>query len=108
MKALLREIKKKIHRKPPGKERKLGSKSMILNLRNKYPTRTECKNKNSKKEVEEDGGNVGGSGVHFPSTPGKYLADLRSRANSQQYSSIYEDQRPKIEDIERSDGKKSA
>ena len=56
----------------------------------------------------EDGGEIGGSGVHFPSTPGKYLADLRSRADSQQYSSIYEDQRPKIEDIERSDGKKSA
>ena len=56
----------------------------------------------------EDGGNIGGSGVHFPATPGKYLADLRSRANSQQYSSIYEDQRPKIEDTERSDGKKSA
>ena len=36
--------------------------------------------------------------------PVKYLADLRSRVNSQQYSSIYEDQRPKIEDIERSDG----
>ena len=52
----------------------------------------------------EDGGNIGGSGIHFPSTPGKYLADLRSRANSQQYSSIYKDQRPKIEDIERSDG----
>ena len=52
----------------------------------------------------EDGGNIGGSGIHFPSAPGKYLADLRSRANSQQYSSIYEDQRPKIEDIERSDG----
>ena len=29
--------------------------------------------------------------------PVKYLADLRSRVNSQQYSSIYEDQRPKIE-----------
>ena len=56
----------------------------------------------------EDGGNIGGSGIHFPSAPGKYLADLRSRANSQQYSSIYEDQRPKIEDIERSDGKTSA
>ena len=56
----------------------------------------------------QDGGNIGGSGVHFPSTPGKYLADLRSRANSQQYSSIYEDRRPKIENIERSDGKKSA
>ena len=38
-----------------------------------------------------DGSNIGGSGVHFPSTPVKYLADLRSRANSQQYSSIYED-----------------
>ena len=56
----------------------------------------------------EDGGEIGGSGVHFPSTPVKYLADLRSRANSQQYSSIYEDWRRKIEDIERSDGKKSA
>ena len=56
----------------------------------------------------EDGGNIGGSGIHFPATPGKYLADLRSRTNSQQYSSIYEVQRPKIEDTERSDGKKSA
>ena len=57
----------------------------------------------------EDGGNIGGSRVHFPSTPGKYLADLRSRANSrQQYSSIYDDQRPKREDTESSDGKKSA
>ena len=55
-----------------------------------------------------DGSNIGGSGVHFPSMPVKYLADLRSRANSQQYSSLYEDWRPKIEDIERSDGKKSA
>ena len=34
----------------------------------------------------------------------KYLPDLRSRVNSQRYSSIYEDRRPKIEDIERSDG----
>ena len=35
----------------------------------------------------------------------KCLADLRNRANSQQYSSIYEDQRPKIvEDIEKSGG----
>ena len=57
---------------------------------------------------KEDGGEIGGSRVHFPSTPVKYLADLRNRANSQQYSSIYEDRRPKIEDIERSDGKKSA
>ena len=53
---------------------------------------------------KEDGSNICGSRVHFPSTPGKYLPYLRSRANSQQYSSIYEDQRPKIEDIERSDG----
>ena len=51
---------------------------------------------------------IGGSGVHFPSTPVKYLADLRSRANSQRYSRIYEDRRTKIEDIERPDGKKSA
>ena len=58
--------------------------------------------------IIEDGGNIGGSRVHFPSMPGKYLADLRNRANSQQYSSIYEDQRPKIEGIERSDSKKSA
>ena len=60
--------------------------------------------------VREDGGNIGGSRVHFPSIPVKYLADLRrsAEANSQQYSSIYEDQRPKIEDIERSDSKKSA
>ena len=55
----------------------------------------------------KDGGEIGGSGVYFPSTPVKHLADLRNRANSQQYSSIYEDRRPKIEDIERSDGKKS-
>ena len=44
-----------------------------------------------------------------PSAPVKHLADLRDRANSQQYSSIYEDRRPKIvEDTERSDSKKSA
>ena len=49
----------------------------------------------------EDGGKIGGTRVHFPSTPVKYLADLRSRVNSQQYSSIYEDRKPKIEDIER-------
>ena len=57
--------------------------------------------------MQEDGGGIGGSGVHFPTRPEKYLADLRSRANSQWYSSIYEDRRPKIENIERSDGKKS-
>ena len=56
----------------------------------------------------EDGGEIGGSGVHFPSAPVKHLTDLRNRANSQQYSSICEDQRPKIDDIERSDGEKSA
>ena len=56
----------------------------------------------------EDGGKIGGSRVHFPSAPVKHLADRRNRVNSQQYSSIYEDWRPKIEDMERSDGKKSA
>ena len=56
----------------------------------------------------EDGSEIGGGRVHFPSTPVKYLADLRSRANSKHYSSIYEDRRPKIKDIERSDSKKSA
>ena len=61
-----------------------------------------------KLDYEEDSGEIGGSGVHFPSTPVKYLVDLRSRTNSQRYSSIYEDRRPKIEDIERSDGMKSA
>ena len=57
----------------------------------------------------EDGGEIGGSRVHFPSAPVKRLADLRNRVTSQQYSSIYEDPRPNIvEDIEKSDGKKSA
>ena len=56
----------------------------------------------------EKGGEIGGSGVHFPSTPVKHLAGLRNRANSQWYCSIDEDQRPKIEDIKRLDGKKSA
>ena len=60
------------------------------------------------KRIRKDGVKIGGSRVHFPSTPVKHLADLRSKANSQWYYSIYEDQRPKIEDIERSDGKKSA
>ena len=55
-----------------------------------------------------DGRKMGGSRVHFHSAPVEHLADLRNRANSQRYSSIYEDQRPNIEDIERSDGKKSA
>ena len=49
---------------------------------------------------EEDDGEIGGSGVHFPLVPVKCLADLRNREDSQRYSSIYEDQRPKIaEDI---------
>ena len=58
--------------------------------------------------VKEDGGEIGGSRVHFPSTPVKHLADLRNRPKSHWYSSIYEDRRPKIEDIERSDSKKNA
>ena len=53
--------------------------------------------------TEEDGGEIRGRGVHFPSAPVKHLADLRNTVNSQRYSSIYEDRRPKIEDIERSD-----
>ena len=57
--------------------------------------------------IGEDDSKIGGSGAHFPLAPVKHLADLRNRANSQRYSSIYEDQWPKIEDIERSDGKKS-
>ena len=41
--------------------------------------------------AEEDGGEIGGSGVHFPWAPVKRLADLRNRVNSQWYCSIYED-----------------
>ena len=44
----------------------------------------------------EDGSEIGGSRIHFPSAPVKHLADLRNRANSQWYSSIYKDRRPKI------------
>ena len=55
-----------------------------------------------------DGGKIGGSGVHFSSAPLKRIAELRNRANSQWYSSTYEDWRPKIEDIERSDDRKTA
>ena len=57
---------------------------------------------------QEDGGEIGGSRVHFPSMPVKYLADLRDGENSQWYSSTYEDWRPKIEDIERSDDRKTS
>ena len=71
-----------------------------------------CWNKeerNLQLQNREDGSELGGSGVHFPSAPVKCLAYPRNRANSQWYSRIYEDQRPNIvEDIERSDGKKSA
>ena len=56
----------------------------------------------------EIGSEIGGSRVHFHYASVKCLADPRNRVNSQQYSSIYEDRRPKIEDIERLDGKKSA
>ena len=42
-----------------------------------------------------------------PCTQVKHLADLlRNKANSQQYSSVYGDRRPKsIEDTEKTDGK---
>ena len=58
--------------------------------------------------TKADDDKIGGSGVHFPSAPVKRLADLRNRVNSQQNSSIYEELRPNIEDIERKDNKKSA
>ena len=67
-----------------------------------------CSKDPSSRFLVEDGGDIGGNRVHFPLASVKCLADLRNRANSQWYSSIYEDQRPKIEDVERSDGKKSA
>ena len=67
------------------------------------------KKKKIEQQIWEDGGKIGRSGVHFPSTPVKWVADLRNKVNSQKYSSIYEDWRPKtVEDIEKSDGKKSA
>ena len=56
----------------------------------------------------EDGSEIGGSKVYFPLAPVKHIADLRNRANNQRYSSIHEDRRRKIEDIGRSDSKKSA
>ena len=45
-----------------------------------------------------------------PCTRVKHLANLlRSKANSQQYPSVYEDKRPKIiEDTEKTDGKGTA
>ena len=40
----------------------------------------------------EDGGEIGGSRVHFTLHMGEKLADLlRNRVNSQQYPTIYED-----------------
>ena len=79
------------------KPRQLGSRPLAL------------KQYSTLERLGEDGGKIGGSRVHFPSAPVKRLADLRNRPNSQRYSSIYEDQRPKIvEDIEKSDGEKSA
>ena len=56
----------------------------------------------------KDGGEMAGSRVHVPSALVKRLADLRNRGNSQWYSSINEDLRPKIEDIERSDDRKTS
>ena len=47
--------------------------------------------KNQEGSGSEDGSQIGGIRVHFPSTPVKYLADLRNRVNSQRYSSIYEE-----------------
>ena len=77
------------------------------------PEELECPSKNegtkSRGRGTEYGSEIGGSGDHFPLAPVKHLADLRNRVNSQRYCSIHEDQRPKIvEDIEKSDGKKSA
>ena len=64
------------------------------------------KNLNGNKWKGEDGSEVVGRRVHFPSAPVKHLADVRNTANSQRYSSMYEDRRPKIEDMERSEGEK--
>ena len=65
--------------------------------------------KNFKYNGMEDGGEIGESRVHVLLVPVKRLPDLRNRANSQRYSSIYEDCKPKIvEAIEESYGKKSA
>ena len=59
---------------------------------------------NYKNNYYQDGGDIGGSEVHFPSAPLKHLADLRNRMNNKRCSNIYEDRTPKTEDIERSDG----
>ena len=55
---------------------------------NKITLPTKAIIKNQRTDGREDGGEIDGSRVHFLSTPVKYLADLRSRVNSQQYSSI--------------------
>ena len=52
----------------------------------------------------EDSSEIGGRGVHFLSAVVKHRDDLRNRVNSQRYSCIYEDWKPKIvEDIEKSE-----
>ena len=79
-----------------------------MNLSFSFQMYTKAENVPMKNHVLEDGSEISGSRAHFPSTPVKHLDDLMNRANSQRYSSIYEDRRQKIEDIERSDGKKSA
>ena len=56
----------------------------------------------------KDGGEMAGSRVHVPSALVKRLPDLRNRAKNQRNFSIYEDLRPKIEDIERSDDRKTS
>ena len=84
-----------MYREPIVMRQKLGLKSTVWTRRKKEASNQKRMKKQEFRKRIEDGGNIGGSGVHLPSTPGKYLADLRSRANSQQYSSIYEDQRPK-------------
>ena len=57
----------------------------------------------------EDGSELGGRESTSPWALVKGLNGLRNRANSQWYSSIYEDWKPKIvQNIEKSDGKKSA
>ena len=79
-----------------------------MNLSFSFQMYTKAENVPMKNHVLEDGGEIGGREVHFPSASVKSLADLRNRENSQRYSSICEDRGPKIvEDIERSDGKKS-
>ena len=64
---------------------------MILEREGKERGRDREREMERERQNSEDGSEIGGSGVHFPSAPVKHLADLRSRGNSQRYSSIYED-----------------